>query len=174
MISARGTGSVPPSSDGPESTSAEFRRLTTARRQRRSQRVRWARVVSTAVGAIGLIALAWFTGLGVHEMPLPALVRTVTGLSLFAGGTHDTDRVARGWVGTIEADTAIVRVSSGLFGLTSIALQVTPETLIVVGDKEGGFGDIRRGELVIASYQLRPGVPEARRVEVFRSTSAEN
>ena len=154
--------------------SAEFSRLTTTRRRRRSRRVRWARVVSAVVGAIALVALAWLGVLRFHAMPLSALVQTVTGLQPVAGGILDADRVARGWVKTSEADTAIMRISSGLFGLMSIALRVTPETLIVVGDKEGGFGDIRPGEQVIASYQHRQGVPEAKRVEVFPSTSAGN
>ena len=121
-----------------------------------------------------LIALAWLGVPRFHAMPFPGLVQTVTGLRPVAGGILDADRVVSGWVKTIEADTAIMRISSGLFGLMSIALRVTPETLIVVGDKEGGFGDIRPGEQVVASYQLRQGVPEARRVEVFPSTSAEN
>jgi flagellar biogenesis protein FliO len=57
---------------------AEFSRLTTTRRQRRSQRLRWARVVSAVVAAIGLVALAWLGVLRFQAMPLPALVQAVT------------------------------------------------------------------------------------------------
>jgi hypothetical protein len=48
----------------------------------------------------------------------------------------------------------------------SVELVVTPETLIVVGDKEGGIGDLREGERVIATYQVRPDTLWAKRVEV--------
>ena len=48
----------------------------------------------------------------------------------------------------------------------SIDLVVTPETLIVVGDKEGGFGDLREGDRVIATYEVRPDTLWAKRVEV--------
>jgi hypothetical protein len=174
MILAGRTGSSAPSSEEPESASVEFRRLTTARRQRRSQRERWARMASAVGGAIGLVALAWFGVLRFHAMPLPALVQTVTDLSPVAGGGLDADHVARGWVETTEADTATMRISSGRFGLMSIALRVTPQTLIVVGHKEGGFGDLRPGQQVVASYQLRQGVPEARRVEVVPPPGAQN
>jgi hypothetical protein len=52
----------------------------------------------------------------------------------------------------------------------SIALVVTPETLIVVGDKEGGFGDIHEGDRVVAAYD--PSLLHARRVEVLADAPA--
>ena len=61
---------------------------------------------------------------------------------------------ARGRVEMVERDTRTIRISSGFLGLTSVALVVTEDTLIVVGDKEGGFGDIRLGEPVVAAYEI--------------------
>ena len=87
-------------------------------------------------------------------------VRTCRGLS--GGG--------RGAVGlcylTISNATPAPSISSGFFGLTSVAVVVTEETLIVVGEKEGGFGDIRPGEPVVAAYEAGRGALQAKRVEV--------
>jgi hypothetical protein len=74
---------------------------------------------------------------------------------------------AQGWVKTVEPKTGFIRVSSGFLGLMSLALLITPDTLIVVGDKEGGFGDIREGGRVKAAYEVRPDSLQAKRVEVF-------
>ena len=73
---------------------------------------------------------------------------------------------ARGRIETIERETRTIRISSGFLGLTSVALVVTEETLIVVGEKEGGFGDIRPGEPVVAAYETGRGALQAKRVEV--------
>src|SRR5262247_3805650 len=62
-------------------------------------------------------------------------------------------REARGRVDAIERDTRTIRIASGFFGLSSVALVVTETTLVVVGEKEGGFGDIQQGEPVVASYE---------------------
>ena len=74
----------------------------------------------------------------------------------------------RGRVETIERETRTIRISSGFLGLTSVALVVTEDTLIVVGEKEGGFGDIRPGEPVVAAYEVGRGALQAKRVEVVR------
>jgi len=66
----------------------------------------------------------------------------------------------------VEPERGVIRVSSGFLGLMSVELVVTPDTLIVVGDKEGGFGDLREGEHVIATYEVRPDTLWAKRVEV--------
>jgi hypothetical protein len=66
----------------------------------------------------------------------------------------------------VEPETGVIRVSSGFLGLMSVELVVTPETLIVVGDKEGGFTNIREGERVVATYEVRPDTLWAKRVEV--------
>jgi hypothetical protein len=73
---------------------------------------------------------------------------------------------ARGRVELVERDTRTIRIKSGFLGLTSVALVVTEDTLIVVGEKEGGFGDIRLGEPVVAAYEIGRDPLQARRVEV--------
>jgi hypothetical protein len=79
------------------------------------------------------------------------------------GGTRE----AHGRVDTVDPRTRIIRVSSGVFGFTSVALVVGSDTIIVVGDKEGGFGDLREGEQVKAAYEVRRDVLQAKRVEVL-------
>jgi hypothetical protein len=80
------------------------------------------------------------------------------------------DEEARGRVAIVEPAARLIRVSSGFLGLTSVDLVVTNDTLIVVGDKEGGFGDIRDGGEVRAAYEVRPGTLRAKRVEVVRDS----
>jgi hypothetical protein len=123
----------------------EFQRLASVRARRSSRRRRWVAVLSAVAGVAVIGALA-----------LPAL-------DAGAPRVHE----AQGRVATVEPQAGIIRVSSGLFGLMSVALVVTSDTLIVVGDKEGGFGDIREGERVIAAYEARPDALRAKRVEVF-------
>ena len=81
---------------------------------------------------------------------------------------------ARGRVEIVAPEAGLIRVSSGFLGLMSVALLVTPETLIVVKDKEGGFGDIRQGERVVAAYEVRRGALEAKRVEMFSPSGVGN
>jgi hypothetical protein len=73
---------------------------------------------------------------------------------------------ARGRVEMVERDTRTIRIASGFLGLTSVALIVTEDTLIVVGEKEGGFGDIRLGEPVVAAYEIGRDALQAKRVEM--------
>lgn len=63
--------------------------------------------------------------------------------------------VVQGDVSTVEADTATVNVSTSLFGFTTIPFTVTRDTAIVVGDKEGGFGDLYPGIPVRITYERR-------------------
>jgi hypothetical protein len=77
-----------------------------------------------------------------------------------------TSNEAHGSVATIDLELHIVHLSSGFLGLISLPLLVTPQTLIVVGEKEGGFGDLRLGERVVATYQAREGGLEATRIEL--------
>jgi hypothetical protein len=155
--------------------SAEFRRLDTVRARRRARRRQGLRAAAATVGVAALVAA---TGWGAAWlMPGPPLMALASGLPTLVrsawppGHAHGPPGAAhgetRGWVQTLDPDTGFIRVSSGLFGLTSVVLQVTPDTLIVVGDKEGGFGDIRLGERVSAAYEIRPDGLQARRVDVL-------
>jgi hypothetical protein len=68
-------------------------------------------------------------------------------------------------VGPLEQDGYLS--SLRFLGLIPVELVVTPETLMVVGDKEGGFADIREGERVVGIYEARLDTLWAKRVEVF-------
>jgi hypothetical protein len=136
--------------------SVDFQRLESVRARQRSQRKRWLSVLSVIAGAAVLLAVSQ---LAASVMPgwrdiAPLLSR---GAALLE---------ARGRVDTIERETRTIRISSGFLGLTSVALVVTEDTLIVVGEKEGGFGDIRPGEPVVAAYEVGRGALQAKRVEV--------
>jgi hypothetical protein len=153
--------------------SADSQRLDSVRRRRRSRRMRWVRTVSALGIGTGLIALGWLVAPRLSGLLLPALGQGVAALRPAAWRIADTNGEARGWVATIDRDTRIMQVASGFLGLKSIALLVTPGTLIVVGDKEGGFGDIRQGQRVVVSYQVRRGALEAQRVEMLGERSVE-
>jgi hypothetical protein len=136
--------------------------------------MRWVRAVSALGIGTGFIALGWLAAPRLPGLLLPGLGQGVAALRPAAWRNADTHGEVRGRVETVEPHTGIIRVSSGFLGLRSVALLVTPETLIVVGDKEGGFGDIRQGERVIASYQVRRGALETKRVEMFPPSGLRN
>ena len=154
--------------------SADFQRLASVRARQRSRRMRGVQAVSALGMGAGLIALGWLAAPKLPGLLLPMLGQGVAALSPAAWLVVDAHGEARGRVETVEPHTGIIRVSSGFLGLMSVALLVTPETLIVVGDKEGGFGDIRQGERVVAAYEARRGALEAKRVEVFPPSRAGN
>jgi hypothetical protein len=147
--------------------SADFQRLASVRARQQTRRKHWlTAVAAVVVGAVVVGA----GGVAVSLKPGQLLTAFAPGVSalgrsgwLMGAGPGET----QGWVHTVEPDTGIVRLSSGFLGLMSVVLWVTPDTLIVVGNKEGGFGDIRLGERVSAAYDVQPGALRARRVEVF-------
>ena len=151
--------------------STDFQRLASVRARQRSRRMRWVRAVWALAMGIGIV-LGWLVAPRLTR--LPVLGQGVAASSPAAWVVVDAHGEARGRVETVEVHTGIIRVSSGFLGLISVALLVTPETLIVVGDKEGGFGDIRQGERVVAAYEVRRGALEATRVEVFPPPRAGN
>jgi hypothetical protein len=146
--------------------SVDFQRLGRVRARQYSRRRRWLRGLSTLVIAAVILAVS---RLVVPMVPglLPALERNLPFLSRGASLVGEVLAEARGRVEMVEPETGVIRVSSGFLGLMSVELVVTPETLIVVGDKEGGFTNIREGEHVIATYEVRPDTLWAKRVEVF-------
>lgn len=154
-----------------EGAAEEFHRLASVR-ARRSRRHRGA-VVTTIVAAAALVALSWPVALRLHGPSLRNLAPPALALIPTAFQATATQGEARGSVTTVEAEGRVVHVSSGFLGLLSIPLVVTPETVIVVGDKEGGFGDIRPGERVIAAYEIRERGPEATRIELVPRPRAE-
>jgi hypothetical protein len=151
--------------------SVDFQRLERVRARQSSRRKRWLRGLSTLVMAAVILAVS---RLVVPMIPglLPALERNLPVLTRGASLVGEVLAEAQGRVEIVERAAGIIRVSSGFLGLMSVELVVTPETLIVVGDKEGGFGDLREGERVIATYEVRPDTLWAKRVEVFAQSSS--
>ena len=74
---------------------------------------------------------------------------------------------ARGRVGKVEPLTKTIHVSPNLFGIRAVPFTLDEDTRIVVGDKEGGFGDFRDGVLVKIVYQRRPPGLVVSCVELF-------
>ena len=148
--------------------SVDFQRLAQVR-ARHSRRRRWIRGLSTlAVAALIIAASQIATPMLPGRLLASWLEQSVPWLST---GPAPMAEEAQGRVRIVDPGTGIIRVSSGFFGLMSVELVVTPETLIVVGDKEGGFGDIRDGSHVRAAYETRPGTTlHATRVEVVVDT----
>ena len=137
--------------------SVDFQRLERVRAARRSaRRKRWVRIGSTLFMVLALLAV----GQRVASRDLPFLSR---GAALVGQALGE----ARGRVATVEPGAGIVRIASGFLGLLSVELLITPDTLIVVGDKEGGFGDLREGEPVVATYEIHSETLRARRVELI-------
>jgi hypothetical protein len=138
--------------------SVDFQRLESVRARQRSRRKRWLSVLSVLAGATVVLAVSQLAASGMPGWRdiMPLLSRGAALLEV------------RGRVETIERETRTIRISSGFLGLTSVALVVTEDTLIVVGEKEGGFGDIRPGEPVVAAYEVGRGALQAKRVEVVR------
>jgi hypothetical protein len=144
--------------------SVDFQRLAEVR-ARRSRRRRGV-LVLVALGVVGLLVAAG--QLTVSLLPERSLASLLPHGPPFVGpgAPPPTVEHVNGAVKVVEPKAGRIRVSSGFLGLTSVELVVTPETLIVVGDKEGGFGDIREGRRVNAAYETRPGPSLAKRVEV--------
>jgi hypothetical protein len=147
--------------------SDDFRRLEEVRSRLRSRRRRRLGAAAITTGAAALAAVSALPAPTVTGFLLSRSGRPVAPVSLSVSLVDDVRGQVTGWVKAVAPESGIIRVSSGAFGLRSLALVVTPETIIIVGDKEGGFGDIREGARVEAAYAGHPGGLRARRVEVF-------
>ena len=73
----------------------------------------------------------------------------------------------QGAIKAADRGTATLRVASGFLGLWSVAIVITEDTEIPVGDKLGGIGDLDRGQLVRVAYEVRDDHLVARRVDVL-------
>lgn len=145
--------------------SVDFQRLARVRERRHSRRKRLVRVVSILGVAVAMLAIS--------ELVAPVLPGRWLASRVDPWLNPDAPPVgeAQGRVTTVEPRARIIHVSSGFLGMMSIALVVTPDTLIVVGDKEGGFGDIREGGRVKAIYDIDGNGLRATRVEVLGPAS---
>ena len=137
--------------------SVDFQRFESVRARQRSERRRWLTILSALAATVVAVAVMQIAG---------PMLPSWRELQAWSGDGPATLAETRGRVETVERDTRTIRIASGFLGLTSVALVITDDTLIVVGDKEGGFGDIRLGEPVVAAYEVRPGAGQAKRVEV--------
>jgi hypothetical protein len=144
----------------------EFQRLARVRARQLSRRRRWLRILAAALVTIAVVATGQLAARVLGSRRLAA--SSEAGLAL-PGQVAALYAEARGRVGAVEARAGIVRVAWGFLGLMSVDLRVTADTVIVVGDKEGGLGDIREGDDVVATYELRPDARRATRIELFRS-----
>ncbi len=77
-----------------------------------------------------------------------------------------------GRVWKVDPDDGTIHVSARLFGLGATPLMITNETLVVVGAKEGGFGDLREGLRVRVAWEKRQNRRLARSVEVVQRGGA--
>lgn len=144
--------------------SLDFQRLASVRARRQSRRRRLLKVGTSVVAASALLA----AGLLVAPiLPGGLLTSLLEPHVPWSSARPSPIGEAQGRVQTVEARAGIIHVSSGFLGLTSVPLVVTTDTLIVVGDKEGGFGDLREGARVKAVYDIGRDVLRARRVEVL-------
>ena len=137
--------------------SVDFQRFESVRARQRSERRRWLGLLAAL--AVAVVAIA------VIQVAAPMTPWWGGVMSLLSRGASIVGE-ARGRVERVERDTRTIRISSGFLGLTSVALVITENTLIVVGEKEGGFGDIRLGEPVVAAYEIGRGPLRAKRVEI--------
>ena len=154
---------------------SEFQRLAVVRARRQSQR----RKRLTVLSVVAVVAVA---ALIVAVAPLERILSGTRVSSaavsrvLWRLGVAPPDGVrgsVQGAVATADRETGRIRIGGGLAGLLSVPIVVTPETRIVVGDKEGGFGDIVEAREVIATYEVRTGTPEASRVEIVGAGPSE-
>ena len=129
--------------------SVEFQRLADVRARRSARRRRRLRALSIG-GVAGAILAA--SGLAARSLPAGREASAV-------------DEEARGPVSVVQPAAGIIRIASGFLGLMSVDLKITAETVIVVGDKEGGLGDLR-GE-VRAVYDRGSAPWRAKRVELL-------
>lgn len=79
--------------------------------------------------------------------------------------------VVEGHLKSADVTTQTLRIASGFLGLDSVSLHVTTNTLIGVHGKLGGFGDLDRGELVRAVYEVASDRLVASHVDVLKAGS---
>lgn len=144
--------------------SLDFQRLARVRARRQSRRKRLLRVGTSLVAGSALLAAGQLVA---PFLPGGLLVSLLEQHVPWSSTSLSPIGEAQGRVQTVETKAGIIHVSSGFLGLTSVPLVVTSDTLIVVGDKEGGFGDLREGARVKAVYVIGRDILRAKRIEVL-------
>jgi hypothetical protein len=105
---------------------------------------------------------------------LPAVVLGLWACGWYANVTRPRAVAAlpgerRGTVWKIEPLTKTIHVSSKPFGLDAVAVAVADDTPVLVGDKEGAFGDFHEGTRVRVVYERRDATLVALCVEVLNA-----
>lgn len=83
-----------------------------------------------------------------------------------ASGPRTTLASVEGTVRKVDPAAGKVQVSSGLFGLFGTTLDVTSDTQIQVEGRQTSLADIREGDKVKASYEVREGQSIAKSIRV--------
>jgi hypothetical protein len=117
------------------------------------------RVAASVVGAVLLLFLVDFTHGPFFSFSTRMVPPQPYGDKIMGG--------VEGPVKHTEADTNTVGIASGILGLASLPVVITPETTISVNGKFGGFGDLRRGLHVRVAYEVRGDQFVAARVDVL-------
>ena len=123
-----------------------------------------SRVRMTMVG-VAMIGAA--TGTVWAQTPPP---RSSPGVERPTGETAPTTTgTVEGTVSKVDSATGKMRVSSGLFGLFSKTLEVSPDTQISVDGRDSTLAGIREGTKVKASYVTRDGRLIATEIQAMAS-----
>jgi hypothetical protein len=156
-----------PARSSPRRSDGDFQRLALVRARLQSRR-RWRLAALSAIALAGVIL-----SLAPVERALPGRDLTSPGVerllwTLGAVPPNGARGDVRGSVTAADRQTGRIRVGWGLLGMLSVPVVVTADTRIIVGDKEGGFGDIVDAHDVAVTYEVRARIPEATRVEILR------
>lgn len=104
---------------------------------------------------VGVAMIGATTGTVWAQTPPP---RPTPGMERPAGELAPTTTgTVEGKVSKVDSAAGKVRVSSGLFGLFSKTLEVSPDTQISVDGRDSTLAGIREGTKVKASYVARDG-----------------
>ena len=72
---------------------------------------------------------------------------------------------AMGYVAAVDSDERILKISASVLGLRAVTLSVGDDATIMIGDKQGGLGDLAVDMPVRVAYALDGGTHRAMAVE---------
>jgi hypothetical protein len=127
--------------------------ITQAMRRKRSVATVGVVIATIAILPLTILALwacGWYSGLTT------------------APREESPEGVAQGTVWTADLRARTMRVTWDPFGIRTVPFALTEQTRVVVGDKEGAFGDLYEGTAVRVTYERRDTVLVARCVEALR------
>jgi predicted component of type VI protein secretion system len=77
-----------------------------------------------------------------------------------------------GYVARVDRESQTVGVSASLLGLRPVMVAVNGETLIMVQDRQGGFGDLWKDLPVRVAYEVLGDTRVARAIEILTAVDA--